>query len=393
MRLIMRPIDRSDPRALATVLALILSLDAAGHAHAAGTATSGAAGAPAASTSGASNSSPASHAKSTSGASVASPASHPAAPTAAHVSSTRHHAPATHATPAPAATPSHAGDDSSFTLKGGQEGTVFRSLTVEGEDRIHYDFERPPVMVALDPASAPGLDWGTARDVLDRTRPDAAAPLVAASTGTPVRGLAEPWRQRFASGDVARFRPAVTGVSGWKLTVADAHGQTVVVFEGHGEPPSEIAWDGHTISGDAVTPGLTYSYVFEAVDRAGNKRHFLGDPFQVNAFRMDTPAGPVLAFSGRDLMAVPDLRSGGADQATPALVAEAAGWLNRSVGAKSRLRVTATARTRDQADRLAALAQRGLNATLLGDPARLSVASDVRADAPADGAVRIGPTH
>jgi hypothetical protein len=167
----------------------------------------------------------------------------------------------------------------------------------------------------------------------------------------------------------------------------------VVVFEGHGEPPSEIAWDGHTISGDAVTPGLTYSYVFEAVDRAGNKRHFLGDPFQVNAFRMDTPAGPVLAFSGRDLMAVPDLRSGGADQATPALVAEAAGWLNRSVGAKSRLRVTATARTRDQADRLAALAQRGLNATLLGDPARLSVASEVRADAPADGAVRIGPTH
>jgi hypothetical protein len=184
----------------------------------------------------------------------------------------------------------------------------------------------------------------------------------------------------------------VSGVTNWKLTVADARGQTVVVYEGHGEPPGEIAWDGHTITGDAVTPGLTYSYVFEASDKAGNKRHFLGDPFQVNAFRMDTPAGPVLAFSGRDLMAVPDLHSGGSD-ATPALVAEAAGWLNRSTATKTRLRLTATARTRDQADRLAALTQRGLTASLLGDPARLSVTSEVRADAPADGAVRIGPAH
>jgi len=368
---------------LAIALMLVLALDGAARAHAAGATAPAPAGSSA-----------------TPGAPSTAPKTSAAPSSTTHASAARHHAATTKTASASAtgmtssATTASAGDDSTMTLKGGQEGTVFKSLTVEGEDRIHYDFERPPLTLALDPSTAPGLDWGTARDVLDRTRPDAAAPLVTASAAVPVRGLGEPWRQRFAAGDVARFRPAVNGVTNWKLTVADARGQTVVVFEGHGEPPAEIAWDGHTINGDAVTPGLTYSYVFEASDKAGNKRHFLGDPFQVNAFRMDTAAGPVLAFSGRDLMAVPDLHSGGGgDAGTPALVAEAAGWLNRSSATKTRLRLTATARTKDQADRLAALTQRGLTASLLGDPARLSVTSEVRADAPADGAVRIGPAR
>src|SRR4029077_1438196 len=62
--------------------------------------------------------------------------------------------------------------DSGTVLKGGQEGTAFKSLTVEGEDKIQIEFERPPLALDLDPTKAPGLDWGTARDVLDRTVPD-----------------------------------------------------------------------------------------------------------------------------------------------------------------------------------------------------------------------------
>src|SRR5262249_26877882 len=56
--------------------------------------------------------------------------------------------------------------DSAYTLKGGSEGTVFKSLTVEGEDRIRFDIERPELQIDLDPSKAPGLDWGSARDVL-----------------------------------------------------------------------------------------------------------------------------------------------------------------------------------------------------------------------------------
>jgi len=59
----------------------------------------------------------------------------------------------------------------------------------------------------------------------------------------------------------------VKGTERWKLTVADSRGQTVALFEGKGDPPKEIVWDGRSVSGVPVTPGITYSYVFEAVDK------------------------------------------------------------------------------------------------------------------------------
>src|SRR2546426_8574887 len=79
--------------------------------------------------------------------------------------------------------------DSGLTLKSGEEGTMFRTLTVEGEDRIHFEVERPDLRLEVDPRTAPGLDWGTARDVLDRSTPDLAAPYLELSARQP-----SPWR-------------------------------------------------------------------------------------------------------------------------------------------------------------------------------------------------------
>ena len=278
--------------------------------------------------------------------------------------------------------------DSSLTLRGGEEGTVFRTLTVEGEDRIHFDVQRPELRVELDPEKAPGLDWGSARDVLDRTTPDLAAPFLAASTRDRSPYVAHPWLSHFASGAVARFRPDVKGVERWKLSVANARGESVVSFEGRGDPPAEIAWNGLSTSGAPVLPGLTYSYVFEAHDRAGNKRNFVGEGFGVSAWRLETPSGPALAFSGSELRA--GSASGlGASDAAPPVVIEAATWLNQSARPAQPLRVEATARSADEANLLASNVARWLGPLLIGGAARLQVATDVRADAPELGAVRI----
>ncbi|MEO5989021.1 MAG: hypothetical protein ABIU54_00005, partial [Candidatus Eisenbacteria bacterium] len=137
------------------------------------------------------------------------------------------------------ATPSRAVQDSSMTLRGGEEGTVFRTLTVEGEDRIHFELERPELHLELDPEKAPGLDWGSARDVLDRTAPNLLAPFLATSTQDCSPYVAHPWLSHFASGVVATFRPDVKGVERWKLSVANARGETVATFEGRGDPPRE----------------------------------------------------------------------------------------------------------------------------------------------------------
>jgi len=291
---------------------------------------------------------------------------------------------------------SPAASDSSMTLRAGQSGTEFRSMTVEGEDRVHIDFGRPELNLDLDPEDVPGLTRGSAVDVLDRTVPDLGSPLVALSAEVPSPYVARPWLQQFATGAVARFRPAVKGVVQWKLLVADSRAETVATFDGKGDPPKEIAWDGRTKSGAAVTPGLTYSYVFEARDRAGNKRNFVGQGFTVSAYRVDTPAGPELVMSGRDLSSVdagaagygPSMRYG-SKEVSPMFL-DVASWLNQSTKVREPIRVAVQARSLDQAAMLANRAVSALSSRVLGDPGRIQVVTEVAADAPEGGALRIG---
>lgn len=279
-------------------------------------------------------------------------------------------------------------EDSTLTLRGGQEGTVFRSLTIEGEDRIHYEVERPQLKLEMDPSKAPGLEWGSARDVLDRTVPDEMAPFLAVSAREASPYTARPWLAHFASGSVATFHPAVTGVEQWKLTVANWRGEPVASFAGRGEPPKDIAWDGRAASGTPVMPGATYSYVFEAVDRAGNHRHFVGDGFRVAAFRIESGDATTLVFTGAELGGAPAGPGGGAAEASP-LMLEAASWLNQSGASAAPIALTATGRTGDEAAALGRQVQQQLAGLLIGDGARIRVETRVASDVPAGGTASI----
>ena len=287
-----------------------------------------------------------------------------------------------------------ASSDSSYTIKGGQERTDLKSLTVEGEDRVHVDIERPPLTLALDASKVQGLVQGDAKDILDRVAPDLTTGYYAATAQDRSPYTARPWLRQFASGAVARFQPAVKGVERWKLTVADSRGQAVRVYQGEGDPPKEIVWDGRGTNGAGVSPGVTYSYVFEAKDKAGNKRNFVGDGFRVSAYRLDGPEGPTLVFSGRELVMPVTGAAGlyggaGASRPTAAILLEAASWLNQSAGVTRGVRVTATGRTMEQANSLAKQVATALAANTIGDPARIQTIPEVTADVPDGGTVRV----
>jgi hypothetical protein len=273
-----------------------------------------------------------------------------------------------------------------MTLKGGEEGTVFRTLTVQGEDRIHIEVERPTLRLDVDPAKAPGLDRGTVSDVLDRTTPDLEAPLLASTARDASPWVAHPWLAHFPSGAVARFRPAVTNVARWKLIVVNARAESVAVFRGEGDPPREIAWDGRATDGSPVLPGASFSYVFEAHDKAGNKRHFVGEGFRVNAFRCDTPQGPMLVFAGSELER-PGGAAWGADEVPP-IVMQLATELNQQPIDRS-LRIEVTARSAEEANALGRRLMRWMSPHLLGDPARLESVGFVASDAPPGAAVKV----
>ena len=326
------------------------------------------------------------------GPSLAAPVAKPAKPRPAAASSASGArgsatalAPKTGATldTAPPTSSAGSSEDSSYTLKGGQEGTVFKTLTVQGED-----IERPALRVDLDPSKAPGLEWGSARDVLDRTQPDLGAPLVASSQQQS-DWVGHPWLSNFASGAVARFRPDLKGVERWKLTIVNARGEAVATYQGRGEPPREIAWDGRSQGGAPVVPGLTYSYVLEAHDKAGNKRNFVGQGFSVNAYRLETADGPVLAFSGRELPSQDPRRPVASDGSTTPILIEAATWMNQAPNPARTIRVTASARSYDEAQALATRVAKSMAPHLVGDPARVQTAAEVRPDAPEGGTIVI----
>src|SRR6266576_5627949 len=92
--------------------------------------------------------------------------------------------------------------DSSMTLRAGQTGTDFKSMTIEGEDRVHVDFGRPELNLDLDPEDVPGLTRGTALDVLDRTVPDLSTPMITLSSQERSPYLGRPWLRQFATGSV-----------------------------------------------------------------------------------------------------------------------------------------------------------------------------------------------
>lgn len=272
-----------------------------------------------------------------------------------------------------------------MTLAGGTEGTVFGTLTVKGEDRISIEFERPELSLNLDPRDAPGLEWGDPLAVLQRSGIDLSTPYLASTATIPSRGFAAAWAADFREDAVARFQPNLEDVERWELTVVDSRSDTVAVFRGQGEPPREIAWNGMRLDGQPAAPGLTYSYVLAASDKAGNHRTFPGSGFEIPPYRLVQKNGVSHLFAARSLPAAWRARPAGTP---PALLLEVASQLNRERVDRP-VEVRVRARTFAEANTLAEAVRGVLRNKLLGDPARIRAVTDVRPDAPEGGTVAI----
>jgi hypothetical protein len=277
--------------------------------------------------------------------------------------------------------------DTAMTLHGGEDGTIFKSLRIEGEDRIRIEFDRPALDLALDARAAPGLDFEIVRAALARNNHDLVTPYLVRSAVTRGPLYARPWYETFVSGSVVRFRPALEGVERWRMDVADSRGLTVIRYEGSGKPPKEINWDGRTLDGTPAPPGLTYSYVLEAYDRAGNKRNFVGEGFDLPPYIVQDGKRFALLFSGKELRESAS-QSGGNALPSPILF-EAATRINQSAVANHPVQIEVTARSFEVAKRTADVIVSDLTPLILGDPLRIQSITTVEPDAPDMGTVRI----
>jgi hypothetical protein len=262
------------------------------------------------------------------------------------------------------------------TLKGGEAGTVLESITVEGEDRVRVEFERPVLGINVDPETAPGLDWESVWTALDSKHLGLVRPLVARSAFDRSPYLARPWLDTFRQGTVARFRPRLEGVERWTLSVADSRGREVVAFSGKGKPPKEIEWNGIDANGDPVAPGLVYSYSLEAADAAGNTRNFVGDGFEVPPYTVESNGTVALLFSVETLY-------------EDGTLLEAASRVNQIDDVSVPVIVEVTAPTFARASTIADEVTEALRPLLLGDPARVTATTRIEQGASDQGSVAI----
>ncbi len=278
-------------------------------------------------------------------------------------------------------------EQGSMTLKGSDDGTVLRSMTIEGEDRIQIEFDRPKLNLEIDGHGIEGLSWGHTMDVVQRQEVDLLSPMVETSSLGRPDAMGRPWLRQFRSGSVARFHPTLDDVASWGLTIADSKGDTVRVFKGKGSPPDEISWDGVYESGELALPGLTYSYVLEARDKAGNRRNFVGPGFEVSPYRLERKGSFDLVLSGKTLMGpAAAARPAGSDDPW---VLEAASWLNQFASADETIEIHVFARNYDMADAMGEIVREQLVRHLAGSPVRLRVMTEARNEAPKQGVVTI----
>jgi hypothetical protein len=266
-----------------------------------------------------------------------------------------------------------AAPDSTMRIEAGAEGKNFNSITVEGEDRVRVQFDRPELKLEVDPAAAPGLDWESVWAALGAESYDFVDPLLDRPLHERSPYAPRPWLDSFRDGPVARFRPELSGVEKWGLEVADSRGKTVARFQGTGKPPKEITWDGATIDGGSARSDLTYSYVLNAQDKAGNKRSFVGDSFTIPPHVAQNKDGVSMSFS------VPV--EAAQERVPEAVVLEAATRLNQNVAATVPVRVEVTAPTFNISKSIADEVLASLKPHLYGDAARITVATNVDAGA------------
>jgi hypothetical protein len=280
---------------------------------------------------------------------------------------------------------SKADADTSMALSGDQEGTVFKSLTIEGENKVQITFDRPELAIDLDPSLAPGLTWGSSMDVLNRTIPDLNSPLLKTSGSFRSPYVIQPYVTAFETGPVATFHSDLESVHRWTLLVVDSRGREVVQFEGKKNPPKRLEWDGRKQDGTLALPGLTYSYVLEAYDKAGNKRRFVGDGFQLEAYRREEEDAPEFLISGNQW-------TDAARKAQPgpsAYLLETASWLNMKTDAGSPVIITATAGSYAEAKALGDQVADELRPLLPGDGTRVAVSAVAEPGSPPGGILHI----
>ena len=90
-------------------------------------------------------------------------------------------------------------------------------------------------------------------------------------------------------------------VKDWSLAVTDFRGSPFRTFDGGGEAPERLDWDGLGDNGEMLQVGYPYSYVFTVTDKGTNTYNHAGVSFRIPALDYRQDGDRVLEIAGGQL--------------------------------------------------------------------------------------------
>gem|GEM_PF-3400784 len=175
---------------------------------------------------------------------------------------------------------------------------VLDDVVIKTSVEAEYEEEKPPMHLRLDYSKALALDelfqWQEESDWFPRP-PGLNSDLDLRLSNT---GAAQ-----IVPAPVKIFKTNFKQLRQWHLVVRASGGEVYRKIDGKGSPPAEIEWDGLSDSGQPILPGTRYVYDFTAIDKAGNKRTFPGDPFSVSSYYFFNDGKLVIGVSNSELLA------------------------------------------------------------------------------------------
>lgn len=202
--------------------------------------------------------------------------------------------------------PAVAQTDGQQWTKEGESGAALPEMVVEAQNRVRQTIEKSSFEFTLDAAAVDSLH--SAMDQLALAVSPVSGLQPHLNNLDPLRSDQPPhfWLPEFPTVPVATFYPQEPEghkVREWQLTITDFRGSPARTYQGSGQPPRVLQWDGRTSQGEIMQVGYPYSFVFTTIDRGTNAYNHAGESFRLPALDYRRGGDRVLEIAGGELFA------------------------------------------------------------------------------------------
>ena len=275
----------------------------------------------------------------------------------------------------------------------GEDGAALPEMVVEAENKVRQTIDKGTFEIVLDAATVDSFFATMDEQALNVSPVSGLQPHL--NNLEALRSEQPPhyWLPRIPVTPVATFypgKPEGHKPRQWQLTITDFRGSPCRTFEGGGNPPESVSWDGKTDHGDMLRVGYPYSYVFTTTDKGTNTYNYAGESFRMPALDYRRDGDRVLEIAGGELF----------PRQESELTATGENWLVRSADEIRRhpyspVRVVVTAETLTLADERARLVAAYLADSMIVPREQIETEAVQRPDlrAEMDGAVAVVIEH